>query len=316
MQRTIPLGYEIRDGKAAIHEGEAKMIHYAFEAYSSGSSQFNIAKHFQDSGYKNGNGRVSWSHSTIGKLLQNKVYLGDNFYPAIITQELFDKAAEVRQQKAACQKRYKNDDYEYREPLFAFSAKLFCETCGSTFYRFQVRLKNNIYAARWKCKNFKIHKEKGIDGILIFETEIEQIFLDILHELARDLKPLFKKPADPHIINADIDIISREISELLSTAKKATENKEYINELIAKRAYLQFERATIDDFDYQTGKIKRMLADKNLMDKTFDADFFRGVINKVIISESGLLCFEFLNGFKVFKQFELKGGDNNGSKKC
>lgn len=105
MQRSIPLGYEIKDGEARIHDSEAKMIHFAFESYCQGDSQFTIAKHFQKAGYKNGNGRVSWSHSTIGKLLQNKAYLGDNFYPPLISQEKFDKAAEVRKEKVAHQKR-------------------------------------------------------------------------------------------------------------------------------------------------------------------------------------------------------------------
>jgi len=130
MQRTIPLGYEIRDGKAVIHEDEGKMVRYAFEAYCKGDSQFTIAKVFQEAGYKNGNGRVSWSQSTIGKLLCNRVYLGDDFYPQLISQVIFDKVAEVRNEKAVHQKRYRNDDYEYREPLFAFSAKLFCDICG------------------------------------------------------------------------------------------------------------------------------------------------------------------------------------------
>jgi len=67
---------------------------------------------------------------------------------------------------------------------------------------------------------------------------------------------------------------------------------------------------------YTTGKIKRMLADKNLMDKGFDADFFRGVVEKITVSEGGMLCFEFLNGFKVYKQYERKVGIKNGSKKC
>ncbi len=316
MQRTIPLGYEIKDGKAAIHDGEDKMVHYAFDAYCNGDSQFNIARHFQDAGYKNGNGRVSWKHPTIGKLLQNKVYLGDDFYPAMISQETFDKAAEVRGAKAVHYKRYKNDDYEYREPLFAFSAKLFCETCGSTFYRFQVRMKNNIYATQWKCRNFSEHKENETARPNMYETDVEDIFVGVLHQLAMDLKPLFKKPAEQQMINTDIKAIDNEISELLLSPKKALQNKEYISELIARRAYLQYERAYIDDFDYQTGKIKRILADKNLMDKGFDADFFRGVIEKVTVNEDGMLCFEFLNGYKVYKQYERKVGIKNGSKKC
>lgn len=103
---------------------------------------------------------------------------------------------------------------------------------------------------------------------------------------------------------------------MLSTTQSALENKEQINELIAKRAYLQYERAYIDDFDYQTGKIKRMLADKDLMDKTFDGDFFRGVIDKVTVKEGGMLCFHFLNGYKVYRQYDHKEALKNVKKKC
>lgn len=59
-----------------------------------------------------------------------------------------------------------------------------------------------------------------------------------------------------------------------------------------------------------------MLADKDLMDTKFDADFFRGVIEKVTVGKDAMLCFQFLNGYKVFKQYERKAGKIDGSKKC
>ncbi len=316
MQRSIPLGYEIKDGKAKIHDDEAKMIRFAFKSYCNGDSEFTIAKHFQEAGHKNGNGRVSWSHSTIGKLLHNKVYLGDDFYPQLISQEIFDKVAEVRNEKVAHQKRYRNDDYEYREPLFAFSAKLFCNICGSTFYRFQVRTKGNARLTQWKCRNFESHNEKGIPRTNMYEDGVEMIFVEILHELAKDLKPIFKKPVEQKVINSDIKLLDYEISELLSTSQGASEHKDHVNELIAKRAYMQYERAYIDDFDYQTGKIKRMLADKDLMDETFDGDFFRGVIENVTFKEGGMLCFHFLNDYKVYWQYDHREALRNVKKKC
>lgn len=285
------------------------MVRYAFDAYCKGDSQFTIAQYFQKSGYKNGNGRVSWKHPTIGILLQNEVYLGNEFYPAIISKEIFHKAAEVRKSKALHQKRYRNDDYEYLDPQFAFSAKLFCEICGCTFYRFQVRRLGNIYTAKWQCRNHSEHKDKGIVRPHIYESEIENFFLEVLHDLAKDLRPIFQKPKDQKVINNDILLMDNEISELLSNSKSAAENKDIISDLITRRAYLQFERANIDDFDYQTNKIKRMLADKDLMDKDFDADFFRGVIEKVTVSETGLLCFNFLNGYKVCKQYQRQPGE-------
>ncbi|MDA8228382.1 MAG: hypothetical protein M0T74_11930, partial [Desulfitobacterium hafniense] len=106
------------------------------------------------------------------------------------------------------------------------------------------RMKNEVYRVEWKCRNYKEHVANNVARPVISETELEDIFVKILHELAKDLKPLFNKPADRQVINSDIKALDTEISELLSSPKKATENKDLISELIARRAYLQFERAS------------------------------------------------------------------------
>lgn len=39
-------------------------------------------------------------HGSTGRMLRNTHYLGDDYYPAIIDRELFDKAEEQRQARA------------------------------------------------------------------------------------------------------------------------------------------------------------------------------------------------------------------------
>ncbi len=39
-------------------------------------------------------------YGSAGRMLRNTHYLGDDYYPAIIDQELFDKAEEERQSRA------------------------------------------------------------------------------------------------------------------------------------------------------------------------------------------------------------------------
>lgn len=39
-------------------------------------------------------------HGTAKRLMENRHYLGDDFYPAIIDQETFDKAAAIRLERA------------------------------------------------------------------------------------------------------------------------------------------------------------------------------------------------------------------------
>lgn len=42
------------------------------------------------------NAELKLSHSSAGMMLRKRYYLGDDFYPAIIDKETFDKAEEMR----------------------------------------------------------------------------------------------------------------------------------------------------------------------------------------------------------------------------
>jgi hypothetical protein len=82
----IPYGYKIVDGKAMVDEEQAKNIRKLYEGYISGLALRSAAE-------KVG---LKLSHASAGKMLRNSHYLGDDFYPAIIDKELFDKAEEMR----------------------------------------------------------------------------------------------------------------------------------------------------------------------------------------------------------------------------
>jgi len=78
-----PYGYTIKDGKAIIEEGQSAQIKKLYKNYLSGMS---LKKAATEAGMKT-------YHSSAKRLMQNKHYLGDNFYPAIIDQDTFDKAS-------------------------------------------------------------------------------------------------------------------------------------------------------------------------------------------------------------------------------
>lgn len=88
--RHIPFGYRIENGKALIDEEAAKQIKVLFQAYLSGDSLETAAK---KAGIKS-------FHSGIGRLLRNKRYLGDEYYPAIIDPDTFNAAEAERYMRA------------------------------------------------------------------------------------------------------------------------------------------------------------------------------------------------------------------------
>lgn len=83
-----PYGYRIVDGKAVIDEAAATQIRELYKNYLSGLSLTNAAK---EAG-------LDLLHSGAKRMMRNKHYLGDDFYPAIIDKDSFD-AVEVELNK-------------------------------------------------------------------------------------------------------------------------------------------------------------------------------------------------------------------------
>jgi hypothetical protein len=85
-----PYGYRIEIGKAVIDELAAEQIRALFRAYVSGDS---LATAAQKAG-------ILTSHAAIGKMLRNKHYIGDEYYPAIIDLDTFETAETERIRRA------------------------------------------------------------------------------------------------------------------------------------------------------------------------------------------------------------------------
>lgn len=48
---------------------------------------------------------IEKTHSIIGRMIKNEIYLGTDFYPQIIDKVIFDKAQELRSENAVSQNR-------------------------------------------------------------------------------------------------------------------------------------------------------------------------------------------------------------------
>lgn len=88
--RYIPYGYKIQDGAAVIDEKEADQVRALYSEYLSGLSLSSAAQ-------KVG---IKMYHAGIRLLLQNKRYLGDEYYPPIIDRETFEQAETERLRRA------------------------------------------------------------------------------------------------------------------------------------------------------------------------------------------------------------------------
>lgn len=92
--RHTPYGYKIIDSKAVVDEEKTAQVRKICENYLSGMSFINAAA---DVG-------LTMTHCEVKHMIQNGRYLGDSFYPAIITEEIARRieAERVRRAKALC----------------------------------------------------------------------------------------------------------------------------------------------------------------------------------------------------------------------
>ncbi|MBP2028679.1 hypothetical protein J2Z35_002509 [Acetoanaerobium pronyense] len=85
-----PYGYRIENGKAVVDEIASEKVKYLYKGYLEGLSLMDASK---EAG-------IQCHHATAAKMLQNKHYLGDEFYPPIIDEDTFEKAKTERQKRA------------------------------------------------------------------------------------------------------------------------------------------------------------------------------------------------------------------------
>lgn len=113
MTTHIPYGYRIEEGRAVPDEVTARKVQELFEEYIKLGSMRMAAKV----------AGIEKTHSFIGKMLKNELYLGTAFYPRLIDNETFDKAQEKRLEYQKAFNRIHEFELKEEAPLaFRFKA--------------------------------------------------------------------------------------------------------------------------------------------------------------------------------------------------
>ena len=89
-QGHTPFGYKIVDGRAVIDEPEATKLKQMYESYLAGKSLLVSSK---EAG-------INCFHGSASRMLLNKRYLGDDYYPPLIDKETYDRIVEEKEKRA------------------------------------------------------------------------------------------------------------------------------------------------------------------------------------------------------------------------
>ena len=219
--------------------------------------------------------------------------------PAIVSEELWDKANEVlaRRSKDVKQRQGKCNHGNL------LTGKLFCEDCGKTYYRRDSKDRNGKKNSKWVCSGKIKNGAESCLSFPIYESEITPILLDVFRESSPDIEELieqymemFKTINQPEQLQKTLEELKkkRELEQkkksklltynangditdedFLSMSKEITKNiKDIDDEIIA----LESDISSKGDFKKRIDEMRNMLKQASL-----DAE--SGIINNSFVEK-------------------------------
>lgn len=219
----------------------------------------------QEAGNKAG---IDRKHATIGRMLDKRLYMGDDFYPAIVSEETWNKAYEMRQLKAmdlGRDKNYFSKDGSDRSP---FLGKIFCSKCGSEYRPYWEHRK-----IRWRCSRRILNSISYCDSLTFSESKVEEAFMKMVSQI--DISDITLKPS-----KKDVGV-----------------EKKFDDPF--KQAEYAYSKTTIDDFKYQTGKLIAALQNKPTV---FDGEFMASIIKRIEVASDSMMTFVLINDKQYGKE--------------
>ena len=211
-------GYKKDEKRLVIDESQAPMVRDLFRLYATGEySMKQLETLFYEQGYRNYNGNKI-AHTTMSCIISNPKYKGyyvgnkvrivDMFtkkqkflppeewvmfkdetgeiVPAIVSEELWDKANEVLTRRS--------EDVKNRQGICnhanLLTGKLYCAHCGAAYYRRESKGKDGTVNSKWVCSGKINNGADSCPSFPIYEDEIKPILFEVFSETRVDVEAL------------------------------------------------------------------------------------------------------------------------------
>ena len=336
---SVPYGYRLDRGKLAINDREAHIVQSIFADYLSGRNPEEIAKALMKKELSD----KSWTRHTVEYILKNEKYAGnarlqkqytteslprkkknnngerDMFYvensnPAIITEEIFRRAGELRHaRRTKC-------SFETRRHALVGSA--YCSQCDCL-----MRIKRKGNTDYLICRTHNEDSTKcpvmPIPIVHIEESFLRLVFnmgkygVQILQKMNNTAKMISERqmlwsPAVMELNKEISDILSQSHSLSLLKKQGAVDSDVFIsmsNQLAeqlrsAKQRKQKLQNQEEDQTIAQTEcLIEALAAGPEFLD-TFDEELFCELIDKIIVDSNTKIRFRLKNGLELPESIE------------
>ena len=280
--RTIPFGYEMKNGEIQPNQIESRAVQTIFESYLQGASLADIAQRMTEIGIPYHETSLIWNKSMVKRILENARYTGsDNFYP-LISEETFASANEKKQRKSV-------NLQPVSAEIAALKAMCVCAECGSKISRITGKYE------KWDCRNPQCSRFDYRITDLMLTAAVLQIWntvqanVDML-EITTD--------SETYRPTSDIQIQENEVNRLIDSGSPENAKAE-----IFRLASMKYACCAYDDKPQKTAKLRQIMRNADQMN-TLDTGLLQSTISRIAVSHFCAVTLMFQNGVTIKQTLE------------
>ena len=349
-------GYDKKDCVLTINEAEAKVVRRIFHLYANEQMGIRrISQQLYDEGFTSRKGNA-FNVLTIRHILENPKYKGwycanksqtvdyrskrkifldesewvmypDPSIPAIVSEELWDRANALYKQRSAQMMSHQSAaEFHNRYP---YSGKIICEEHGTSFHR-QVLKSSKGEKEVWQCRVYRNRGRAACSAPQMRTSELDQIMAQIFNQLAQDksaivdaVMKVIQAVPNEHDYRQNAGRIEAELSAIyakkdrllemsiegaLSTAEFKQRNDAFnqqIHELEGQMEVLKTEEEKSQISVEQLGKIKAALEAELSFQNGVNSALVATILDHIVVKKGS-------TKEEVFLDIYLKFGDPYG----
>ena len=327
-------GYKKDKCKLTIIEDEAKFIRKVFELYATGEYGFHkLTLKLAELGYYNKKGRL-YDKDTLKRIIRNPKYKGyyrahtyeimdyrtkrrktipkeeqviykceDGSIPAIVSEELWDKANELLDTRTES---YKNNNYWSGGLKYPFSSKIYCKEHNTNFQRSHGSRRKN--RPTWSCGMYLQYRLDACASPIIAEKDLYNIMNSIMNniiphknKIIEDMLNLYENIDKTNQYDKELNDIDEDI-KIIEDKKTMALDLIFNGELKKEELKVQFEKYE-NDIKKLTDKKQEILKQMEILNESHDnidkmsksiqeeidggslEDFIRKFVDEIIVSK-------------------------------
>ena len=280
-RRTMPFGYKYENGQIIVEKTSAGIVSEIYDRYVAGESMLNISSLLNRLNVQYSPGVVGWNKARIKRILENDHYVGDEVYPQIVTEEIFEQANEIRSNR-------NNQKGTNRESaIYHLNVLTICPCCDTAMRRIN-EPRSKIHE-RWKCKNAECGKL-----VIISDDNLIADITEILNLLA-DTPDVIRTPVDNNAINLDSCRLENEIRRLFDSRQL---DKDIIRQKLLEEAAVNYR--TLSSKQYEAQRLKDIFRSQKRSDE-FSIELFNQSVDAISFDDNDSVNIRLITGQTVRK---------------